>query len=339
MKFSPAHIAQLKDILSLPKSVVIVTHRNPDGDALGSSLGFKFFLEKLGHEVSFISPNAFTSNLKWMKGTDTIMVYETGMGKKICEAKIKSADLIFCLDFNALTRLESLGEIIKSATAYKIMIDHHQQPETFADLPFSNTAYCATAEMVYDIIADMEHTDLVDEQIAECLYVGLATDNGFFQYNTTTPNAHLVAAGLIAKGAKPDYVSEKVNNIFRETRLRFFGYCLNEKLKLVKDGQVAYMMVTQAEIKKFNLQSGDSESLVNYPFKIEGVKVCVYFSEEPDKIKISFRSRGGIDVNTFARSFFDGGGHRNAAGGMSTAGLVNTEKKFLDALEQLDLNK
>ena len=339
MKFSPAHIAQLKDILSLPKSIVIVTHRNPDGDALGSSLGFKFFLEKLGHEVSFISPNAFTSNLKWMKGTDTIMVYENSMGKKICEAKIKSADLIFCLDFNALTRLEALGEAIKSAVAYKVMIDHHQQPESFADLVFSNTNYCATAEMVYDIIADMEQTDLVDEQIAECLYVGLATDNGFFQFNNTTPNAHMVAAGLIAKGAKPDYVSEKVNNVFRETRLRFFGYCLNEKLKLVKDGQVAYMMVTQAEIKKFNLQSGDSESLVNYPFKIEGVKVSVYFSEEPDKIKISFRSRGGIDVNTFARSFFDGGGHRNAAGGMSTAGLINTEKKFLESLEQLDLNK
>ncbi len=339
MKFSPVHIAQLKEILSLPKSVVIVSHRNPDGDALGSSLGFKFFLEKLGHEVSFISPNAFTANLKWMKGTDGIMVYENAMGKKICEAKIKSANLIFCLDFNALTRLENLGEVIKEATAYKVMIDHHQQPESFADIAFSDTGYCATAEMVYDIIADLGQTDLIDEQIAECLYVGLATDNGFFQFNNTTPNAHMVAAGLIAKGAKPDYVSEKVNNVFRESRLRFFGYCLNEKLKLVKDNQVAYMLITQAEIKKFNLQGGDSEGLVNYPFKIEGVKMCAYFSEEPDKIKISFRSRGGVDVNTFARSFFEGGGHRNAAGGMSKASLDNTEKKFLESLESIDLTK
>jgi bifunctional oligoribonuclease and PAP phosphatase NrnA len=339
MKFSPDHITRLKEILSLPKSVVIVTHRNPDGDALGSSLGFKFFLEKLGHEVSFISPNAYTVNLKWIKGTDGIMVYESSMGKKMCDAKIKSTDLIFCLDFNALSRLENLGEVIKASTAYKVMIDHHQQPESFADLSFSDTSYCATAEMVYDIIADMGNADLVDEQVAECLYVGLATDNGFFQFNNTTPNAHMVAAALVAKGAKPDYVSEKVNNIFRETRLRFFGYCLNEKLKLVKNNQVAYIMVTQAEIKKFNLQSGDSEGLVNYPFKIEGVKMCAYFSEEPDKVKISFRSRGEVDVNTFARSFFDGGGHRNAAGGMSTATLANTEKKFLDALDSIDFSK
>jgi phosphoesterase RecJ-like protein len=339
MKFLPAHITQLKEILAVPKNVVIVTHRNPDGDALGSSLGFKFFLEKLGHEVSFISPNAYTVNLKWIKGTDSIMVYENSIGKKICDAKIKSADLLFCLDFNALSRLENLGEVIKSAAAYKVMIDHHQQPESFADLAFSDTAYCATAEMVYDIIADMGYADQVDAQIAECLYVGLVTDNGFFQFNNTTPNAHMVAAALIAKGAKPDYVSEKVNNVFRETRLRFFGYCLNEKLKLVKNNQVAYMMVTQAEIKKFNLQSGDSEGLVNYPFKIEGVKMCAYFSEEPDKVKISFRSRGEVDVNTFARSFFDGGGHRNAAGGMSTATLANTEKKFLESLESMDFSK
>ena len=339
MKFAPNHIAQLKDILSLPKSVVIVTHRNPDGDALGSSLGFKFFLEKLGHEVSFISPNAFTANLKWIKGTDAVMVYENSMGKKICDAKIKSANLIFCLDFNALTRLEALGDVIKEATAYKVMIDHHQQPESFADLAFSDTAYCATAEMVYDIIADMGYTDLLNEDIAECLYVGLATDNGFFQFNNTTPNAHLVASGLIAKGAKPDYVSEKVNNIFRETRLRFFGYCLHEKLKLVKGGQVAYMMINQSEIKKFNLQAGDSEGLVNYPFKIEGVKMCAYFSEEPDRIKISFRSRGGVDVNTYARTNFEGGGHRNAAGGMSKATLALTEKKFLETLESIDFSK
>jgi phosphoesterase RecJ-like protein len=148
-----------------------------------------------------------------------------------------------------------------------------------------------------------------------------------------------VASALVAKGARPDYVSEKINNIFRETRLRFFGYCLNEKLKLVKNGQVAYMMINQSEIKKFNLQSGDSEGLVNYPFKIDGVKVSVYFSEEPERIKISFRSRGDIDVNAFARANFEGGGHKNAAGGISTIGLAATEKKFIEALEQLDFSK
>jgi phosphoesterase RecJ-like protein len=337
MKFSEELIGKLRQLLSSKKKIVIVTHRNPDGDALGSSLGFKFFLEKKNHEVDFISPTPFTQNLSWIPGTKEILVYENELGKKICEAKIAGADIIFCLDFNALSRLETLGDIINKSAAEKVMIDHHQQPENFASLVFSNVKYCSTAEMIYDIIADLNEESLVDEKTAECLFVGLATDNGFFQFSNTTPNALQVAASLVERGAKPEYVSEKVNNIFRETRLRFFGYCLNEKLKLVKNGSVAYMLITQPEIKKFYLQGGDSEGLVNYPFKIEGVKVSAYFSEEPDRIKISFRSRGDIDVNTFARTYFEGGGHKNAAGGKSMLSLAMTEKKFLDALESLEL--
>ncbi len=339
MKFSAPDIAKLKEVIANPRKTVIVSHRNPDGDALGSSLGLKLFLEKKGHEVSYISPNAYTNNLKWIPDTDTIMVYESSLGKKICEAKIKAAEVIFCLDFNAISRLEGLGEAIKESKAFKVMIDHHQQPESFADLTFSNVKYCATCEMVYDIIDDMGEASLVDDKIAECLYVGLVSDSGFFQFNNTTPNTHFVAAALIAKGAKPDYVSEKINNIFRETRLRFFGYCLNDKLKLVNNHPVAYMMISQPEIKKFNLQSGDSEGLVNYPFKIEGIKMTAYFSEEPDRIKISFRSRGDVDVNTFARTYFEGGGHRNAAGGKSSLSLDETEKKFLEALKSIDFSK
>jgi phosphoesterase RecJ-like protein len=274
-----------------------------------------------------------------MHGTEATLVYDHPMGKKICDARIKSADIIFCLDFNAITRLETLGEAIKNSTAQKVMIDHHRQPEDFANLVFSNTDYCATAEMIYDVISDLGETRLIDQKIAENLYTGLTTDSGFFQFNNTTPNALMVASALVAKGARPDFVSEKINNIFRETRLRFFGYALNEKLKLAKDNQAGYMMITQAEIKKYNLQSGDSEGLVNYPFKIEGVKVCAYFSEEPDRIKISFRSRGEIDVNTFARTYFEGGGHRNAAGGISKLTLAATEKKFLEALDSLDFSK
>lgn len=339
MKFSNSGIQALKELLSVPKRIVIVSHRNPDGDALGSSLAWKFFLEKTKHTVSFISPNACSANLKWMYGTEAILAYDSEADKQKCEQEIKEAELIFCLDFNALSRLENLGEVIRKTSAVKIIIDHHQQPEPFATLTFSDTGYCSTTEMVYDIIADLEQTHLIDEHIAELLYTGLVTDNGFFQFNNTTPNAHLVAAALLNKGVRPDYISEKVNNNFRETRLRFFGYCLNEKLKLIKNGQVAYMLVTQQEIKKFNLQAGDSEGLVNYPFKIEGVILSVYFSEEPDRIKISFRSRGAIDVNTFARTHFEGGGHLNAAGGRSRIGLEKTEQKFLAALETLDFLK
>lgn len=336
MNFPSSSVQSLADLLSHPKKVVILSHRHPDGDALGSSLAWKSYLEKKGHPVSFISPTSFTANLKWIPGTDDIVVCEYGKGWKKCEALITEAEVIFCLDFNAVSRLENMAALITKSTAVKVMIDHHLEPENFASIVFSDTKYCSTAEMVCDLIHDLNDAALIDQPIAECLYVGLATDNGFFQFNNTTPNAHRVAAVLIEKGARPDYVSEKINNIFRESRLRFFGYCLNEKLKLVNNGTVAYITVTQAEIKKFNLQGGDSEGLVNYPFKIEGVVMSAYFSEEPDRVKISFRSRGNIDVSTFSRTYFEGGGHLNAAGGKSLLNLEETEKKFLEKLSSIN---
>ena len=337
MKFSTLDIEKLKSLLATPQKVVVVSHKNPDGDALGSSLGWLFFLQKLAHDVVFVSPNDFTKNLSWIPGTDLVLPYDNDTKRPTIQERIEKAEVIFCLDFNALSRVEELGERIKNASAIKVMIDHHQQPESFAALTFSDTSYCATAEMVHDIIVDLGYEELIDGKIALCLYTGLTTDSGFFQFNSTTPNALRVGASLVEKGARPEYVSEKVNNVFKEHRLRFFGYCLHEKLKLVNNGKVAYMMLSQAEIKKFNLQSGDSESLVNYPFKIETVQVAVYFSEDVDRIKISFRSRGEVDVNTFARKNFEGGGHTNAAGGKSLQTLYATEKKFLDLLPTLNL--
>ena len=337
MKFSEPDVRRLADLLSSTQNIVITTHRNPDADAIGSSLGWMWYLQRKGHNVSVVLPTSYTDNLKWIPGTEHMMVYENEIGKKLCDARINAAHLVFCLDFNALTRLEGLGEVIANASAEKVMIDHHQQPEDFAAITFSDTTYCATAEMIHDMIVDLGDQASIDNVIATCLYTGLVTDNGFFQFSNTTPNALRVAASLVEAGARPEYVSEKVNNIFRETRLRYFGYCLNEKLKLVKGGKVAYMMLSMAEIKKYNLQSGDSEGLVNYPFKIEGVVMSVYFSEEPDRIKISFRSRGDVDVNTFARTNFEGGGHKNAAGGKSTLGLAATEKKFLELIATLNL--
>lgn len=337
MKFPQKYIEQLSGLLSEPKNIVIVTHRNPDGDALGSSLGWKFYLEKKKHQITFITPNPYPATLKWIPGTESALNYEGGAARETSNEKIKSADIIFCLDFNSISRLEGLGEAIAQSGAFKIIIDHHRQPEDFAGLTFSDIAYCSTSEMIFDIITDMNDAALIDRKIAECLYTGLVMDNGFFQFSNTTPNALRVGAELVALGVKPEYISERVNNNFREIRLRYFGYCLHEKLKLVKGGQVAYMMLSQPEIKRFNLQSGESESLVNYPFKIEGVKMTAYFSEESDRIKISFRSRGDVDVNTFARAHFEGGGHKNAAGGKSLISLADTEKKFLTALNSIQL--
>lgn len=331
----PETIQELKDLLQSPKKCVIVTHRNPDGDALGSSLGWKGFLEKKGHDVCFISPTYFTASLKWMKGTDSIWVFEDYKTKAKAIEKVQQAEVIFCLDFNALSRLEDLGEHIQKSAGLKVMIDHHQQPENFASIVFSSTAHGATAEMIYDIIEQLHETDLIDAVIAENLYTGLATDTGFFSFSNSTKNVHKVAGALIEKGASPEFVQDKINSVFREERLRFFGFALLEKLKVVNEGKVAYILISEKEARRFNLQLGENEGLVNYAFKIEGVQVSVLFSEEKDKVKISFRSKGTIDVNTFARNNFEGGGHRNAAGGKSSISLDETEKKFLNLLNEL----
>jgi phosphoesterase RecJ-like protein len=330
-----SNINALRELLAQPQRCVILTHPRPDADAIGSSLGWKFYLEKKGHTVAFVSPTHYTSNLTWIKGAETILDFENDKQKKVAIQAIKDAQVVFCLDFNNLTRLEEVGGHVMASAATKVMIDHHQQPEGFAAITFSDTTYAATSEMIYDIIAALGDIDLIDEVIAEDLYAGLVSDTGFFQHPNSTANVHKVAGGLIAKGARPDYVSDRVNNIFDERRLHYFGYALLEKLKVVNNGKVAYISIANSDARRFNLQLGDNEGLVNYPFKIEGVLISVLFSEERDKVKISFRSKGDIDVNTFARKYFEGGGHKNASGGKSMIGMEETEKRFVELVKEL----
>ena len=329
------NLTALTRLLSTPKRCVVVTHPRPDADAIGSSLGWKGYLDKKGHTVAFISPTHYTANLSWIKGSNTILDFENDKQKKVAIQAIKDAEVIFCLDFNNVSRLEEIGNHLQAATATMVMIDHHLQPEDFAQITFSDTTYAATAEMIYDVIVGLGDEAMIDETIAENLYAGLVSDTGFFQHPNSTPNVHKVAGALIAKGAKPDYVSDKVNNIFDERRMHYFGYALLEKLKVVNNGKVAYISICQSDARMFNLQLGDNEGLVNYPFKIEGVEVCALFSEEREKVKISFRSKGDIDVNTFARKYFEGGGHKNASGGKSMIGMEETEKKFVELVKEL----
>ena len=329
-----ASIQALQELLQTPKKCVIVTHPRPDADAIGSGLGWKHYLEKKGHTVTFISPTHYTANLSWIKGTESIIDYEDDKGVRIAKERIKEAEVIFFLDFNSIARLEKPGDAIAASAAVRVLIDHHLQPEEFP-ISFSYTTYAATCEIIYDIIDSMGDADLIDATIAENLYAGLVADTGFFQHPNTTPNVHKVAAALISRGASPDYVSDKVNNIFDERRLHYFGYALLEKLKVVNDGKVAYISIDKSDARKFNLQLGDNEGLVNYPFKIQSVQVAVLFSEEREKVKISFRSKGDIDVNTFARKYFEGGGHKNASGGRSMIGMEETEKKFIELVKEL----
>ncbi len=329
------NLSALQQLIDTTKKSVIITHPNPDGDAFGSVLAWSAFLRKFGHETTVISPPNYTKNFKWLKGFETILAFEKEADQKIAVEKIVNCDAIYCLDFNAISRLELLSEPIQKATQPKVIIDHHHQPEDFAKILFSNTKYAATCELLYDMMVGLGSDDLIDQEIAESLYTGLVTDTGFFAYSNTTPNVHKVAGALITKGVSTEYINDKVLNIFSENRLRYFGYCLLNNVKVTQGGKVAYITVSKEEARKFNLQSGDNEGLVNYPFKIEGVRMTALFTEEPSKVKISFRSKDTVDVNTFARNHFAGGGHTNAAGGRSFLSLDETEKMFLEKLSDL----
>lgn len=329
-------VLRVADLIAAKKKSVIVTHRQPDGDAMGSSLAWLAFLKQEGCEAHFISPTDITRNLDWLPYYSESISFEQDKGKKKATELLQSAEVIYCLDFNALSRLEDLGKLIAESNAVKVMIDHHREPENFAQHAFSDMRYAATCEMVFHLIESLNKLQSITPEIATLLYAGLCTDTGFFQFNNATPNVMFTAGKLLEKGVQPDYISEMVNNIFHERRLNFFGYCLDRKLKLTCNGKVAYMMVSAKEIKRFHLQNGDSEGLVNYPFRIKGVEMTAYFSEEGEKVKVSFRSRGTtLDMNQFARTHFEGGGHFNASGGKCFLSIEETEAKFLQALETL----
>lgn len=270
-----------------------------------------------------------------MEGSRQTLEFEKEKLKPQCLSAIASAEIIFCLDFNAISRLEELGDAIASADAQKVVIDHHQQPEAFAAITISDTTYAATSEMIFDIIQLMGDSDIIDSIIAENLYTGIATDTGFFQFSNTTPNVMRALGFLIGAGARPDYVSDRVNNIYDLRRMRYLGFILSEKLKIAKKGKVACISINTEEAKRFNLQLGDNDGIVNYGFKVEGVQVCALFTEEKDRIKISLRSKGSIDVNAFARQYFQGGGHVNASGGKHAGNMESAIALFLEKADEL----
>lgn len=324
---------KFSQLLKKSSKIVIVTHWNPDGDAIGSSLALYHYLKKTGKKVNCLVPNSFPEFLQWMPGTRNITNFETQENTAL--KLLKNADLIFTLDFNALKRLEKLGEVLASTAAKKVLIDHHRQPENYPDFYFHDIHASSTCELVYEFIAGLKGKALIDKKIAACLYTGLMTDTGSFKFSSVNSKTHQILAELLTTGIQPHAIHSAVYDNYSAHRLRLFGYALSEKLRLVKDYPVAYFCLKAEELKRFEFQKGDTEGLVNYPFMIKGIEVCALFSESEGMIKISFRSKGKVDVNTFARTYFEGGGHLNAAGGKSKTSLEQTEQKFLDVLNTL----
>ncbi|UXX79758.1 bifunctional oligoribonuclease/PAP phosphatase NrnA [Reichenbachiella carrageenanivorans] len=322
------NLAAFKALLELPKRIVITTHIKPDADALGSSLGLAGYLLKQGHQVCVITPTDYPKFLNWMEGNDDVLIFEGNEEK--AEYLVENADLIFCLDFSSLKRIGNLGKLVADSDAEKVLIDHHLNPETFAKYVLWSTEAAATAELVYDLIEMMGDAEKLTKGMAEALYAGLMTDTGNFKLPCTTPHVHNIVASLMELGADVAKVSHKVYDDNSLDRMRLLGFVLNERLEIIEGSHVAYFYLTLADKERFKYQTGDAEGLVNYGLAVEDIHVSAIFIEYEDQVKISFRSFGDIPVNELARKYFNGGGHKNAAGGATTDSLEDTINLFRD---------
>lgn len=308
-------------------------HQKPDGDAMGSTLALYHVLIKMGHEVLVISPTNWTSFLDWMPGSKEVMDYERNV--EAADAIIENAEWIFCLDFNTLNRTRKMETVLLAAKGKRILIDHHREPQTevFA-YGISDTSKSSTAEMVYDFIVDSGNGDLITEEIAECIYTGVMTDSGSFRFPSTTANVHRLVAFLKDKGLQHSKVHEAIYDNFSETRLRFIGNVLLNRMEVFYEYNTALIAIPHADLLKYDIKTGDTEGLVNYPLSIEGIKMAAIIIDRGEERKCSFRSKGDVDVNTFARKYFGGGGHFNAAGGQTTDTLDNAVHLFVTAMKE-----
>ena len=321
-------IKELKSLLNSPKKIVIVPHKNPDGDAIGSTVGLCNFLKANNHLATVVAPNDYPEFLKWVPGQEEVVIFEKNQEE--AEQLITDADLIFTLDFNHFSRTgHFMEQVLANTKTTYVMIDHHQQPDNYAKFTFSDVSYSSTCEMVYHFIEMLEETQKITPAIASALYLGIMTDTGSFRYPSTTSTTHRVIADLIDKGAKNSNIHQDTFDNSSYQRFQLLGVALSN-MKIVPEYKTAYITLSQEELDTHNFKKGDTEGFVNYSLGIKGIKFAAIFIEnKADKIvKISLRSKGDFDVNQFSRNHFHGGGHINAAGGKSDDSLEETTKKF-----------
>ncbi len=336
MEIQNESIVALRSILESKsnQNIVLVAHTNPDGDALGSTMGWAKVLRREGHSVTVIAPNKYPYFLEWMDGVAEMPNFKHHA--EVVEAAVNAADIIFCMDFNTTSRLEGLGDLIQNnATAKKVLIDHHLAPdEESFDLVFSYPEESSTCFVVYTIIEKLLGTEAIDKSVAELLYVGMMTDTGNFSFAKLSPALYRALAVLVESGANVPEINNRVYNSSSEGRARLFGYVINRKMKFIKNNTVAFMSLTEREMREHNFQQGDSEGFVNYPLTVASMKMSVMFLAQRKFIRVSMRSRGDIDVNVFARKYFGGGGHKNASGGKSFVTMRETIDYFLESIEE-----
>ena len=329
-------IQEVQLLLSTPKKIAIIPHRGPDGDAMGSTLALYHFLLKNNHEPIVVSPNEFPDFLAWMPGSETVKIFEKD--KQNCTKILEDAELIFTLDFNALHRTGEMEHVLAALKAPFIMIDHHQKPDDYAAVTYSDTSFGSTCEMIYNFIVFLGKKDQIDKTIGTCIYTGILTDSGSFRFPKTTGNTHRIVAELIDLGVENTEIPTLLFDNSGFERLQLLGRAL-QNMKVITEHKTAYTTLNQDELNTFNYVKGDTEGVVNYGLQIKGINFAAIFIENKEEkiIKISFRSQGDFDVNQFARDYFHGGGHRNAAGGKSEETMEETIKKFENLVTKISL--
>jgi bifunctional oligoribonuclease and PAP phosphatase NrnA len=326
-------IHELYTKIAEPKKIAITMHQKPDADAMGSTLGLYHFLVQFGHEVQVVSPTNWARWLDWMPNVNKVLDYELHRTK--ADEFLESADWLFCLDFNHFGRTKLLAPKLAELKCTKILIDHHQEPDVqnFA-FGVSSTGKSSTCEMVYDFIVQSGHRDKINTLISECLYAGVVADTGSFRFSSTHASVHHMVASLKEHGLEHTKVHEALYDNFLENRLRFLGHVLSSRMEVIYELNTAIIYVTKADLLKYNIKTGDTEGIVNYPQSIQGIKLVGFVVDRDEERKWSFRSKGNFDCNTFARKYFGGGGHFNAAGGQDKESLEKTIQKFKQAIRE-----
>lgn len=325
-------IQELYPELSIPRTVVITTHQKPDADAMGSSLALQHFLTGLGHTVTVISPTNWAGWLNWMPGVQQVIDFEASPEKSL--HILQNSDWLFCLDFNVFNRTKKLSPHIEALQCTKILIDHHQEPaKEHFQYGVSDTSKSSTCEMIYDLIMGSFGSGKLTDHIAQCLYAGVMADTGSFRFPSAQASVHKMVATLKEAGLHHTAVHENIYDNFLENRLRFLGHVLMNRMDISYELNTALIAIPKRDLLKFHIRTGDTDGLVNYPLSIQGIRFAAMVIDRDEERKWSFRSKGDFDVNTFARTHFEGGGHFNASGGRSSHSIEETVRHFKQVIK------
>ncbi len=330
--FSKENINKINKLLSGKKQIVIIGHNNPDGDAVGGSLGLYNVLKQTEHDVSVVMPSKPSEFIQWLPNQDDIIVFNEQ--EDAVSKLLNDADIVFCIDFNSAHRVDKAQKVLENTKAIKFLIDHHPEPDTNAEFIFSDTSVSSASELVYEFIKETNLSELFNKDAATCIFTGIMTDTLNFSVNSSRQETFAIVGELLAYKIDKAFIYDKVYNNFSIDRLRLVGYLLYKKMKVIEKHKYAYILFTEAEMEQFNFNEGDHEGIVNMPLSVSDIDASIIAVEKDDFVKLSLRSKGDVDVNMLARRFFNGGGHKNAAGGRVFTTINDIEDYILKSIDE-----